>query len=296
MRLYHAALVFLSYTRLSYSFAPACLSGAKLNCLASSQYARHSSSALCMTADDDNKFTAEQWEARKKLAGILQGEGLDRIKEVHDPESSPLSTPDRTWDEDMTELNDLNLSRKLAAATAASKGTERKALNKIVSRYFEEGAEEFMQSAERIIADNLVGWEEAAEERSQATQGALLSDIDKLISDFKASRKDMSALLSDPLHKSKSETLAAELEALLEGTASADDTTNGASSSSGSSSSRDSGVAAPDTILDQGPATELQKGTVLREHNGVLYYRCLLHVVLKNSGTTHIEMPQLLRN
>jgi hypothetical protein len=60
-----------------------------------------------------------------------------------------------------------------------------------------------MQSAERIIADNLVGWEEAAEERSQATQGALLSDIDKLISDFKASRKDMSSLLSDPLHKSK---------------------------------------------------------------------------------------------
>jgi hypothetical protein len=63
----------------------------------------------------------------------------------------------------------------------------------------------------------------------------------------------------------RSESLAAELEALLEGTtASADDSTsNGASSSS--SSSRDSGVAAPDTILDQGPATELQKGTVLRE-------------------------------
>jgi hypothetical protein len=145
MRLYCAAFVCLLHVELSCSFSPAAayLSGAKLNSLAavSSQYAHRSSSALYMTSDDDNKFTPEEWDARRKLASFLQGGGLDRIKEVHDSDSSPLSTPDRTWDEDMTELNDLDLSRKLAAATAASKGTERKALNKIVSSYFEEGAE-----------------------------------------------------------------------------------------------------------------------------------------------------------
>ena len=145
MRFYHAAFVCLMHVALSSFSSPAAayLSGAKLNSLAavSSQHTRRSSSALCMTTDEDQKFTEDEWQARKKLISFLQGGGLDRIKEVHDPESTPLSTPERTWEEDMTELNDHNLSRKLAAATAASKGTERKALNKIVSRYFEAGAE-----------------------------------------------------------------------------------------------------------------------------------------------------------
>ncbi|KAG5175252.1 hypothetical protein JKP88DRAFT_339122 [Tribonema minus] len=228
---------------------------------------RSGTSAACsyvvMSSDDGHQsYSPEEWEARRKLAGALGGGGLDKSL---GPIGSPLDPKSRSWEQEVEDLSNAELARKLAAAKANTKGVERKAIQKIVSNYFEEGAEEFLKSAERIVSDGFRGWEDSAAARSAATQTELLSDIDRKIGALMAQRRDVTAPLDGSAQDggTPGQRIAADLEALLAGPPAV--STEEEVSEPQASPYGGAEAFVPDTMLDQGPVTSLQKGTVLKE-------------------------------
>lgn len=131
------------------------------------------------------------------------------------------------------------------------------------------------------MSDGWAGWEESADERSKASQSALLSDIDRMLGEFRASVKPATSDFSSTAPVlSRSESVAANLESMLSSSHSSEIPNEPVFKVKAQVTSEDYSCAdeeiyvevagptaiEPDSIFDQGPETPLQKkGTVLKE-------------------------------